>query len=139
MQQVINLLSAPLHIAGRHTGTLNETLLILLAVLYLFTLMLSESLQPVQSSLDVAIQERVIAEIDRRIMQAAARMVDLRRIEEPSFHDQVELIRRYTRESPLFPVMSSGLGSMLTLADRLLLYRLIHPVLPLALLLVGGP
>jgi ATP-binding cassette, subfamily B, bacterial len=139
MQQLINLLSAPLHIAGRHTGTLNETLLILLAVLYLFTLVLSESLQPVQSSLDVAIQERVIAEIDRRIMQAAARLVDLRRIEAPSFHDQVELIRRYTRESPLFPVMSSGLGRMLTLAGLLLLLVHIHPLLPLALLLVGVP
>src|SRR5258708_32372603 len=101
--------------------------------------MLSESLHPVQSSLDVAIQERVIAEIDRRIMQAAARLVDLRRIEAPSFHDQVELIRRYTRESPLFPVMSSGLGRMLTLAGLVLLLVHYHPVLPRALLPVCVP
>src|SRR5258708_26575527 len=139
MQQLIDLLSAPLHLAGRHTGTLNETVLILFAVLYLFTLVLPESLQPVQSSLDVAIQERVIAEIDRRVMQAAARLVDLRRIDAPSFHDQVELIRRYTHEAPLFPVMSSGLGRMLTLAGLLLLLVHIHPVLPLVLLLVGAP
>lgn len=139
MQQLINLLSAPLHLAGRPTGTLNETLLILFALLYLLTLVLPESLQPVQSSLDVAIQERVIAEIDRRIMQAAARLVDLKRIEAPSFHDQLELIRRYTREAPLFPVMASGLGRMLTLAGLLLLLVHIHPVLPLALLLVGVP
>ena len=139
MQQVINLLSVPLYIAGRHTGTLNGMLLILLALLYLFTLVLPEGLQPVQSSLDVAIQERVIAEIDRRIMTAAARLVDLSRIEAPSFHDEVELIRRYTHESPLFPVMSSGLGRMLTLGGLLLLLVHIHPVLPLVLLLVGVP
>src|SRR5260370_38814312 len=139
MQQLIDLLPAPLHLADRQAGTLDGTVLILLAVLYLFTLVLPESLQPVQTSLDVAIQERVTAEIDRRVMQAAARLVDLRRIEAPSFHDQVELIRRYTHEAPLFPVSSSGLGRMLTLAVLLLLLVHIHPVLPLALLLVGVP
>src|SRR6266571_5256990 len=122
MQQLIDLLSAPLHLAGRHAGTLDGTVLILFAVLYLFTLVLPESLQPVQTSLDVAIQERVTAEIDRRVMQAAARLVDLGRI-----------------EAPLFPVMSSGLGRMFTLGGLLLLLVHIHPVLPLVLLLVGAP
>ena len=139
MQQLIDLLSAPLHLAGRHAGTLDGTVLILFAVLYLFTLVLPESLQPVQTSLDVAIQERVTAEIDRRVMQAAARLVDLGRIEAPFFHDQVKLIRQYIHEAPLFPVMSSGLGRMFTLGGLLLLLVHIHPVLPLVLLLVGAP
>ncbi len=139
MQQLIDLLSAPLHLAGRHAGTLDGTVLVLFAVLYLFTLVLPESLQPVQTSLDVAIQERVTAEIDRRVMQAAARLVDLGRIEAPFFHDQVKLIRQYIHEAPLFPVMSSGLGRMLTLGGLLLLLGHIHPVLPLVLLLVGVP
>src|SRR5216683_722242 len=38
MQQLIDLLSAPLHLADRHAGTLDGTVLILFAVLCLFTL-----------------------------------------------------------------------------------------------------
>src|SRR5260370_36589983 len=119
MQQLIDLLPAPLHLADRHAGTLDGTVLILFAGLYLCTLGLPASLQPVQTSLDVAIQERVTAEIDRRVMQGAARLVDLGRIEAPFFHDQVKLIRQYRHEATLFPVMSSGRGRSLTLVVRL--------------------
>src|SRR5260370_3784134 len=91
MQQLIDLLSAPLHLAGRHAGALDGTVLILFALLYLFTLVLPESLQPIQTSLDVAIQARVTAEIDRRVMPAAPRLIELLPIKPPSFHDQVML------------------------------------------------
>ena len=55
MKQLIDLLAASLPLAGRHSGTLDGTLLILFAVLYLLTLVLPESLQPVEVSLNAAI------------------------------------------------------------------------------------
>ena len=140
MKQLIDLLSASLPLAGRHTGTLDGTLLILLAVLYLLTLVLPESLQPVEVSLNAAVGERLVAEIDRRVMGAAARLVDLQRIEAPSFHDEVKLIQQCAHDAAvLLPNLLSGPGSMLTLGGLLLLLRQIHPVLPLVLLLVGVP
>ena len=140
MKQLIDLLSASLPLAGRHTGALDGTLLILLAVLYLLTLVLPEGLQPVGVSLNAAIGERHVAEIDRRVMRAAARLVDLQRIEAPSFHDEVKLIQQCSHDAAvLLPNLANGPGSMLTLAGLLLLVGQIHPVLPLVLLLVGIP
>ncbi|HET8851256.1 MAG TPA: ABC transporter ATP-binding protein, partial [Ktedonobacteraceae bacterium] len=84
--------------------------------------------------------ERLVAEIDRRVMRAAARLVDLHRIEAPSFHDEVKLIQQCSHDAAvLLPNLANGPGSMLTLGGLLLLLGQIHPVLPLALLLVGIP
>jgi ATP-binding cassette, subfamily B, bacterial len=140
MKQLIDLLSASLPLADRPTGMLVGTWLILLAVLYLLTLVLPEGLQPVEVGLNAAIGERVVAEIDRRVMAAAARLVDLYRIEAPSFHDEVKLIQQCSQNAALLlPNLAHGPGSMLTLGGLLLLLGQIHPVLPLVLLLVGIP
>jgi ATP-binding cassette subfamily B protein len=140
MKQLIDLLSVSLPLAGRHAGTLDGTLLILFAVLYLLTLVLPESLQPVEVSLNAAIGERVVAEIDKRVMGAAARLVDLQRIEEPSFHNEVKLIQQCAHDvAVLLPNLLSGPASMLTLGGLLLLLGQIHQALPLVLLLVGVP
>ncbi len=73
-------------------------------------------------------------------MQASARLVDLRRVEAPSFHDEVKLIRQSSYEVPqMLGMLSLGPGTMLTLGGLLLLLGQIHPVLPLLLLLVGIP
>ncbi len=140
MKWLIDLLSAPLPLTGRPVGTFDGGLLITLAVLYLLTLLLPGGLQPLQDSLAATIGERVVAEIDLRVMRAAARLVDLQRIEAPSFHDEVQLIRQCVQDvSLLLPNLSSGPGAMLTLGGLLLLLAHIHPALPLALLLVGIP
>jgi ATP-binding cassette subfamily B protein len=140
MKWLIDLLSAPLPLAGRHTGTLDSRLLILLALLYLLTLLLSASLDPLDFALRETIGENVVAEIDRRIMRTSARLVDLQRIEAPSFHDEVNLIGQCVQEATvMLPVLSHALGFMLTLGGLLLLLAHIHPVLPLVLLLVGVP
>src|SRR5262249_32280222 len=99
MKQLIDLLSASLPLAGSHAGTPDGSLLILLAVLYLLTLILPQGLQTVEVSLNAAIGERIVAEIDRRVMGAAARLVDLQRIEEPSFHDEVKLIQQCAHDA----------------------------------------
>ncbi len=73
-------------------------------------------------------------------MQASARLVDLQRVEAPFFHDEVKLIRQSSYEVPqMLGMLSLGPGTMLTLGGLLLLLAQIHPVLPLALLLVGIP
>ena len=140
MKWLINVLSAPLHLAGGQGGTIDGSLLILLAALYLLTILLPGGLEPLQNGLDATIRERAVAEIDRRIMMAAERLVDLQYIEAPSFHDELELIRQSSYEVlQIMGGLSLGPGTILTLAGFLLLLGQIHPVLPLVLLLVSIP
>ncbi len=140
MKRLVDLLSAPLQLAGGQVGALDGSLLILLAVLYLLTLLLPGGLEPLQNSLYATINERAVAEIDRRIMRAAERLVDLQRIEAPTFHDEVKLIRQCSYEVlRILGGLSLGPGTMLTLGGLLLLLGQIHPVLPLVLLLVSIP
>ncbi len=140
MKRLVDFLSAPLHLAGGQDGMLDGGLLIVLAVLYLLTLVIPGGLQPLYDNLEAIIKERVIVEVDRRIMQASARLVDLQRIEAASFHDEVKLIRQSSYEVPqMLGMLSLGPGTMLTLGGLLLLLGQIHPVLPLLLLLVGIP
>ncbi len=140
MKRLVDVLSAPLHLAGGQGGMVGGGLLIVFAVLYLFTLVIPAGLQPLYDNLEAIIKEHVIVEVDRRIMQASARLVDLQRIEAPSFHDEVKLIRQSSYEVPqMLGMLSLGPGTMLTLGGLLLLLGQIHPLLPLVLLLVGIP
>src|SRR5216683_2799408 len=140
LKWLVDVLSAPLHFAGGQNGMFDGGLLIVLAALYLLTLLIPGGLQPFYDNLEAIIKERVIVEVDRRIMQASARLVDLRRIEAPSFHDEVKLIRQSSYEVlQILGGLSLGPGTILTLGGLLLLLGQIHPVLPLALLLVGIP
>ncbi len=140
LKRLVDVLSAPLHLAGGQDGMLDGGLLMVLAALYLLTLVIPGGLQPFYDNLEAIIKERVIVEVDRRIMQASARLVDLQRIEAPSFHDEVKLIRQSSYEVPqMLGMLSLGPGTMLTLGGLLLLLGQIHPLLPLALLLVGIP
>ena len=141
LKRLVDVLSAPLHLAGgQGGGMLDGGLLIVLAALYLLTLVIPGGLQPLYDNLEALIKERVIIQVDRRIMQASARLVDLQRIEAPSFHDEVKLIRQSSYEVPqMLGMLSLGPGTMLTLGGLLLLLGQIHPVLPLLLLLVGIP
>ncbi len=140
MKWLVDVLSAPLHLAGGQVSALDGSLLITLVVLYILTLLIPGGLEPLRNGLDATINERAVAEIDRRIMRAAARLVDLQRIEAPSFHDEVKLIRQSSYEVlQILGGLSLGPGTILTLGGLLLLLGQIHPVLPLALLLVGIP
>jgi ATP-binding cassette, subfamily B, bacterial len=140
MKQLVDILSAPLQLAGGQSGAHDGSLLLMLALFYLLTLLIPGGLQPFYDNLEAIIKERVIVEVDRRIMGASARLVDLARIEAPSFHDEVKLVRQSSYEVPqMLGMLSLGPGTMLTLAGLLLLLTQIHPVLPLLLLLVGIP
>jgi ATP-binding cassette, subfamily B, bacterial len=138
LKWLVDVLSAPLSLTGGYAGVLDGELLVVLAVLYLLTLLIPAGLQPLHDNLEASIKERVVVEVDRRIMQASARLVDLQRIEAPSFHDEVELIRQSSYEVPIIlGLLSLGPGTILTLGGLLLLLGQIHPALPLLLLLVG--
>jgi len=140
MKRLVDVLSAPLSIAGGQSGMLDDRLLIVFVVLYLLTLLIPGGLLHLHDNLEAIIKERVVVEVDRRVMQASARLVDLQRIEAPSFHDEVKLIRQSSYEVPqMLGMLSLGPGSMLTLGGLLLLLEQIHPLLPLVLLLVGIP
>jgi len=140
LKRLVDALSVPLHLANAQGGAIDSGLLIVLAMLYLLTLLVPGGLQPLYDNLEAVIKERVIVEVDRRIMQASARLVDLQRVEAPSFHDEVKLIRQSSYEVPqMLGMLSLGPGTMLTLGGLLLLLAQIHPVLPLLLLLVGIP
>lgn len=140
LKRLVDVLSTPLPIAGGLAGAQDGELLIVLAVLYLLTLLIPAGLQSLYDNLEAIIKERVVVEGDRRIMQASARLVDLQRIEAPSFQDEVELIRQSSYEVPqMLGMLSLGPGTLLTLGGLLLLLGQIHPVLPLLLLLVGIP
>jgi ATP-binding cassette, subfamily B, bacterial len=140
LKRLVDVLSAPLQLAGGQGVAIDGGLLIVLAVLYLLTLVIPGGLQPFYDNLEAIIKERVIVEVDRRIMQASARLVDLRRVEAPPFHDEVKLIRQSSYEVPqMLGMLSLGPRTMLTLGGLLLLLAQIHPVLPFLLLLVGIP
>jgi ATP-binding cassette subfamily B protein len=140
LKRLVDVLSTPLSLAGGLAGALDGELLIVLAVLYLLTLLIPAGLQSLHDNLEAIIKERVVVEVDRRIMQASARLVDLQHIEAPSFHDEVELIRQSSYEVPMIlGLLSLGPGTILTLGGLLLLLGQIHPALPLLLLLVGIP
>jgi len=140
LKRLVDVLSAPLHLAGGQDGMFDNGLLIVLAALYLLTIVIPGGLQPFYDNLEAITKERVIIQVDRRIMQASARLVDLGRVEAPSFHDEVKLIRQSSYEVPqMLGMLSLGPGTMLTLGGLLLLLAQIHPVLPLLLLLVGIP
>src|SRR5207245_3654576 len=103
-------------------------------------LVIPGGLQPFYDNLEAITKERIIIQVDRRIMQASARLVDLGRVEAPSFHDEIKLIRQSSYEVlQMLGMLSLGPGTMLTLGGLLLLLGQIHPVLPLLLLLVGIP
>src|SRR5260370_8491466 len=94
LKWLVDVLSAPLSIAGGRAGVLVGELLIVLAPPSLLPLVIPPGLQPLHDNLEAIIRERVIVEVDRRVIQASARLVDLQRVEAASFHDEVNRIRQ---------------------------------------------
>ena len=65
-----------------------------LAIVYALTLVVPAGLRPIQMGLMGWLQDRSAVEMDRRQMEAGARLVDLYRIERPAFQDEVTMVRR---------------------------------------------
>ena len=113
---------------------------IVLAVFYALTLVVPAGLEPIQRTLNIWLEDRAVAEVDRRLMHAGTRMADLMRIERPAVQDELRLIQ----EGVHFPLrlldfLQYGLGTALTLGGLLLLLARLHPLLPLVLAAVSVP
>ena len=111
-----------------------------LAVVYALTLVVPAGLRPVHAALSSWLQDRSVVEVDRRLMQAGARLVDLYRIERPAFHDEVTMARRGSLlAAVVLRMLHQIVGTALTLVGLLILLGQLHPLLPLALILVSLP
>ncbi|MDE2993080.1 MAG: ABC transporter ATP-binding protein [Chloroflexota bacterium] len=111
-----------------------------LAVIYALTLVVPAGLRPVQAALSSWLQDRSVVEVDRRLMQAGASLVDLYRIERPAFHDEVTMARRGSMlAAVVLGMLHQIVGTLLTLVGLLILLGQLHPLLPLALVVVSLP
>ena len=111
-----------------------------LAVVYALTLVVPAGLRPIQMALTGWLQDRSAVAMDRRLMQAGARLVDLHRIERPAFHDEVTMVRRGSLMAlVLLQVLQGVVGAAMTLVGLLILLGRLHPLLPLALVVVSLP
>ena len=111
-----------------------------LAVIYALTIVVPAGLRPVHAALSSWLQDRSVVEVDRRLMQAGARLVDLYRIERPAFHDEVAMARRGSLlAAVVLRMLQQIVGTALTLMGLLILLGRLHPLLPLALVVVSLP
>ena len=111
-----------------------------LSVLYALTLVIPAGLQPIQRTLDIWLEDRAVAEMDRRLMDAGAHLTDLVRIERPAFQDQLSLVQESVFFLPrLLSFLQMGLGTALTLGGLFLLLARLNPLLPLVLVLLSAP
>ena len=123
------------------SGTLDVgNRVIVLGTLYALTLVVPAGLRPIQEALSSSLEDRAVREVDRRLMAAGIRLADLYRVEHPSFQDELYLLRfRAVILGPRFLVMLQRSLAVLTLIGLLLLLVRLHPLLPLALIVVGVP
>lgn len=111
-----------------------------LAVFYGVTLVAPSALGPAQAALTAWLEERVVAEVDRRMMAASSRLTDLVRVERPAFQDELHLLRQVNLFLPrLFSGLQQGGSAILTLGGLLILLVSLHPALPLALAVATVP
>ena len=111
-----------------------------LAFVYALTLVVPAGLRPIQMALTGWLQDRSAVEMDRRQMEAGARLVDLYRIERPAFQDEVTMVRRGSVTAlVLLQLLQGVVGAALTIVGLLILLGQLHPLLPLALVVVSLP
>jgi ATP-binding cassette, subfamily B, bacterial len=115
--------------------------LVMLAGLYAFTLLIPAVLEPPQLALQARLLDRAVADVDRRLMAAAARLCDLGRIERPAFGDTLRITQGAAFSVPRLPelLLERGIAALVPLVGVLGLLGTLHPLLPLALLAVALP
>ena len=126
--------------AGASGGQESVGRAVTLAVVYALTLVIPAGLRPVQMALSVWLQDRSVVEVDRRLMQAGAKIADLNRIESPAFQDEVVMVRRGSQMAlVLLQLLQGVVGTALTLVGLLILLARLHPLIPLVLVVVSLP
>ena len=123
------------------SGTLDAgNRVIVLGTLYALTLVVPTGLKPIQEALSASVENRAVGEVDRRLMRVGATLVDLYRVEHPSFRDELHLLQnRAAIRGPRLLVFLQRSLPLLTLIGLLLLLARLHPLLPLLLTAVAVP
>jgi ATP-binding cassette, subfamily B, bacterial len=125
------------------TGVAADALvpLLALAALYALTLVVPAVLEPPRLALQARLEDRAVADVDRRLLHAAGQLCDGGRIERPAFGDTLRVTRAAIYAVPRLPelVLQRGLGALVPLVGVLALLASLHPLLPLALLAVALP
>ena len=114
--------------------------ILLTVVLYALAMAALSALEPIQELLTARMESRAIGEFDRRLMAAGARLVDLYKIERPSFQASFSSVTFGSYMVPrLVGFLQSGVRPALTLAGLLFLLVRLHPLIPLVLVLTTVP
>ncbi|HKO24803.1 MAG TPA: ABC transporter ATP-binding protein, partial [Chloroflexota bacterium] len=101
---------------------------------YALTLLVPGAIRPAQLAIEAWMEDRAVAAIDRRLMEAGSKLVDLVRLERPAFQDEVRLAQESAWRMPrILTMLQNGPGTMLTLAGLFVLLSGLNPLLPLAL------
>ena len=105
-----------------------------LAVLTALALMIAAALGPVERFFSAWLTDRSVAEVDRALIAAGGRLVDLYRIERPGFADELRFLERASRNlSRLFAATSRFISTTIALIGMLILVGGLHPLLPVVL------
>ncbi len=114
--------------------------IIALAGGYALTLVVPAALDPIRLALAAWLEDRIVAEVDHRLMDAGAALPDLYRIEQPIFGDELRTVEEVPFWLPrLLPALQHGLSLTITLGGLLALLGGLHPLLPVAIILAALP
>lgn len=108
---------------------------LLLAVVYALTVIVPAAVEPVSEALAARLEERTVATVDRSLIDAGGRLVDLTRIEQPAFHDDTaHLLQRVGFDLPrLGGLVRRVVTTAVALIGVLGLLASLHPALPVAI------
>lgn len=136
---LLKLLVDRLTRSGAHGVQMNAALW-RLAVAYAVTFLVLLAVDPLEATLITTLQRRSAAAIDERLIAAGGRLSDLTQIETPAFHDDLALVReRVFGLYWSFRALRNGVVNGTVLLGALLLLARLHPLLPLAFLIVAAP
>jgi hypothetical protein len=101
---------------ARHAMPATMASILSVAAVYALTLVAMGILAPVQQAVSITLQDRTVAEVDRRLIRTGAQLVDLAHIERPAFQDELGLLQfMHYLPLALFQFLQSGVGIALTL------------------------
>ncbi|MGH3489631.1 MAG: ABC transporter ATP-binding protein [Actinopolymorphaceae bacterium] len=110
------------------------TVVLALAGCYALTLVVPAAVEPVRQTVRVILEDQAVGSLDRQVIEAGKRLIDLGRIERPAFHDEADRVRRAAESVPRFASaaeVAAGIG--LTQVGLLVVLGQLHPLIPVAL------
>lgn len=140
LQVWLNKLLVDLLATGAIRQPAGVTEAVTLAILYSVTLAVPAVLERVQQPLAATLRDCAQGEVDRRLMNAGTRLVDLGRLDRPAVQDEIRHLQDNAwRFSGQATAIQQSIGNIITLGGLLLLLGRLNPLLPLALVILRLP